>query len=219
MKILFLGKKNDLRCSRALNHLLGIFPDVEFHLGDWGDQLPVDAFRWEGDIVISYLSRWIVPASILNAAKQAAINFHPAPPEYPGVGCFNFAIYDGVKEFGVTCHHMDKSVDTGRIIAVDRFPLLDSDCVATLLERTHDCLLKQFLQVIDIWAAGQKLPKSREIWMRKPMTRKQLDELSIILPSMGKDEIERRIRATSYNQFQPYLELYGLKFVFFPEDQ
>ena len=54
---------------------------------------PKEAKKWQGDYIISYLSRWIVPSYLLNNAKIASFNFHPASPEYPGIGCNNFALY------------------------------------------------------------------------------------------------------------------------------
>ena len=36
----------------------------------------------------------------LKKAKNA-INFHPAPPKYPGSGCYNFAIYNKDKKIGM----------------------------------------------------------------------------------------------------------------------
>ncbi len=65
--------------------------------------------------IISFVSPWIIPENLLNSAQKAAINFHPGPPDYPGTGCYNFALYEGTKKYGVTAHHMEKKVDTGNI--------------------------------------------------------------------------------------------------------
>ena len=120
--ILFLGKAEDAGTQRALEHCHRLSANVEVHVGRWGDAFPSAARDWSGDLIISYLSRWVVPADVLGAARVAAINLHPAPPEYPGIGCINFALYDEVTQYGVTCHHMAPTVDTGPIIAVRRFP-------------------------------------------------------------------------------------------------
>jgi methionyl-tRNA formyltransferase len=71
----------------------------------------------------------------LDRAKHAAFNFHPGSPDYPGIGCLNFELYEEAREYGVTCHHMVPKVDTGGIIAVKHFAIFDSDCVASLLAR------------------------------------------------------------------------------------
>lgn len=136
--VLFLGKENDGHVQKALDFCRLNFTDVTACLGKWGDPLPEDIERWEGEYVISYLSRWVVPEYLLKKAKVAAINFHPASPDYPGIGCNNFALYEEAKEYSATCHHMASRVDTGAIIAVKRFPVFPSDSVSTLLSRTYD---------------------------------------------------------------------------------
>ena len=49
------------------------------------------------DLLISYISTWIVPKAVLAKTKRWNINFHPGSLEYPGIGCFNFAIFDSAK--------------------------------------------------------------------------------------------------------------------------
>lgn len=44
----------------------------------------------------------------------------------------------------------------------------------------------------------EPLPVTDEHWTRKPFTRKQLNELCHIRPEMSEEEIERRIKATTY---------------------
>ncbi|HOW27018.1 MAG TPA: formyltransferase family protein [Elusimicrobiota bacterium] len=216
-RLLFLGKKGDPNSEKALKFCRAHVEDVSAHLGAWGDPLPAGAGRWEGDYIISYLSRWIVPEKLLKNAKIAAINFHPAPPEYPGIGCNNFALYDGAKEYGVTCHHMAARVDTGPIISVKRFPVHPSDDVASLLSKTYDCQYALFREIMDLILRGKKLPESKEEWTRKPFTRTQLDEISRITPEMSPEEIQRRVRATSYGPWNPTLELHGFTFEFKPK--
>ena len=90
----------------------------------------------------------MLPKYLIDKAKIAAINFHPGPPEYPGSGCVNFALYDGVDYYGVTAHLMNERIDNGRIIKVLRFPILMEDDVQSLLSRSHQYLLTLFFDVI-----------------------------------------------------------------------
>ncbi len=181
-------------------------------LGERGDTLPDEVLWWQGDYIISYLSPWILSESLLNRARMAAINFHPATPEYPGTGCINFALYENAPEYGAMCHHMASKVDTGTVIAVKRFPVFASDTVETLLERTYDHQLILFYEMIALIAQGKPLPVSPETWTRPPFTRKQLNALSVITVEMNAEEIAKRIRATSFRQWKPVLELNGFKF-------
>jgi methionyl-tRNA formyltransferase len=213
-KILLLGKKKDEHCSKAVDFIKKNFEDVTVYLGKWGDPLPEDIGWWDGDYIISYLSRWVVPEYLINKAKVAAINFHPASPDYPGIGCNNFALYEDAKEYGVTCHHMATKVDTGNIIAVKRFPVFQNDDVGSLLLRTYDFQLILFYEIINNILKGEPLPSSDETWTRKPFSRKEFNKLSVIDPAMPKEEIERRTRATSYGEFQPTIEIAGHIFEF-----
>lgn len=80
---------------------------------------------------------------------MAAINFHPAPPEYPGSGCINFALYDNAQEYGVTAHLMNEKIDNGRILEVRRFPIGKLDDLESLLSRTHRELTNLCLDFIN----------------------------------------------------------------------
>lgn len=186
-------------------------------LGRWGDPLPERARRWEGDYIVSYLSRWVIPASVLGRARAAAINFHPASPDFPGIGCNNFALYEDAKEYGVTCHHMAARVDSGPIIAVRRFPILPDDGVASLLSRTYEHQMALFMEIVPLMAAGLELPVSSERWTRRPFTRDEFNELFRISPDMSRDEIARRVRAVSFEHYQPYIDVQGYRFEYKPD--
>jgi methionyl-tRNA formyltransferase len=194
--VLFLGKDRDAHTARAAEFCRLHFAPVNVQLGNWGEPLPDSAHSWRGDIIISYLSRWIVPENLLNRAK-VAINFHPGPPEYPGYGCNNFAIYEGARDYGVTCHHMAPQVDTGTIVAVRRFPVLATDDAGTLLLRAYDYQLVLFYEIAASLVCGGALPVSAERWTRKPFTRKEFGALGRIAAGMDEAEIARRKRATN----------------------
>jgi methionyl-tRNA formyltransferase len=200
--VLFLGKEKDAHTARAVEFCRLNFATVGVYLGNWDNPWPRDAGAAQWDFVISYLSRWIVPADMLERAKLA-INFHPGPPEYPGYGCNNFAIYEGAKDYGVCCHHMAPCVDTGAIIATTRFSVLPNDDGGTLLARAYDYQLVLFYEVVARIVRGEELPVSSEKWTRKPFTRRQFDELGRITADMTQDEVARRTRATNVGALKP----------------
>ncbi len=215
--LLFLGKAGDGDCQRALEFCQANFDPFTHCLGKWGDPLPDNVRNWEGDYIVSYLSRWVIPETLLKRARRAAINFHPASPDYPGIGCTNFALYEDAKEYGATCHHMAAKVDTGRIIAVRRFAIHPEDDVAALLKRTYEHQIALFFEIAELMADGKELPVSPEKWTRPPFTRQQFNELFRITPDQSKEEVARRIRAVSYAPFQPYVELHGYRFEYKPD--
>jgi len=208
-----LGKSDDEHTRRALSFCQDNFASVDYHLGRFGQgRLPEDVGWWSGDYIISYLSPWIAPDSVLKRAKQVALNFHPASPDYPGIGCNNFALYEGVNEYGVTCHHMVSQVDAGNIVAVKKFKVFKTDNVASILSRTHDHLLSLFYDVVSAIISGEKLPTATEKWTRKPFSRKELNNLARLSTDMTKDEIVKRIRATTFGAWKPTIEIHGFVF-------
>jgi methionyl-tRNA formyltransferase len=210
--ILFLGKKNDAYCDRALKFVEDNFENVTCYYSAWGEEMPPAIKDWSGDYILSYLCRWVVPVSVIEAATKEAINFHPASPDYPGIGCNNYALYENASTYGATCHYMAGRVDTGKIIAVKRFPVFATDDVSTLLQRTYEFQLVLFYEVVGKILEGKALPESDEHWTRPPRSRKEFNQLGIIDPAMSDEEITRRVRAVSYGVFQPAIEIAGFRF-------
>lgn len=213
LSILFLAKRKPFAVEAAelvSSHVKK--PVIIF--GEISDAFPDEFLDKEFDYVISYISPWIVPERILQNAKKASINFHPGPPDYPGIGCTNFALYNSEKEFGITVHHMKAAVDSGPIIAVAHFPIFENDSVYSLTQRCYAYIYTTFINIFSFILYDNVLPTSNEEWKRKPFTRRELNELCIITNKMSEDEIRRRVRATSFpNMPGAYLELGGIRFL------
>ncbi len=214
MKILFIGKKNDPNAVIASNYIKLIFPGTEIVFGSRGEKFPEELLQWKGDYVFSYLSQWVIPKSLLENAEKGGINWHPGPPEYPGIGCTNFAVYNDEKEFGITCHYMLSKVDTGKIIEAPRFAILKEDTVYSITQKCYSLILNSFFRIVEKISNGEALESSNEDWKRKPYTRKELDALSEIKPEMTTEEIERRIKATTYDRPWAFMEVKGKKFYY-----
>ena len=207
LKILFIGKKDDFFSNQAAQFIQLHYPSAKIIYSNRENPFPEELLNWSGDLIISYLSQWILPAHLLQSASLAALNLHPGPPEYPGIGCTNFAIYDGAAEFGVTCHHMNPKVDTGDIVLVKRFPIFKKDTVYSLTQRCYSSILNLFYEVLSVIMKGEILPSSKELWTRKPYLRKELNELCRLTPEMSVEEIERRIKATTYIQPWAFMQV------------
>ena len=198
LRILFLRKKDNAYAQRAEDFVRKHFQQPLIFVGGRKDKLPAEVLNWKGDLMVSFISSWIYPGQLLSNASFAAINFHPGSPEYPGTGCTNFAIYNGAKEYGITCHHMSAGVDSGKIIAVKRFPVKETDTVYSVTQHCYKLIEEMFYEIMSQILKGQSLPVTNEQWKRKPYTRKQLDELCTIVPGMTEEEISKRIKATTY---------------------
>lgn len=190
--------KRDRFCVDAVELARRAFGgDLAVFQGSFGDTFPLTSDMPNVRTIISFLSPWIVPAWALSKVRLA-INFHPGPVEYPGIGCYNFAIYEQATVFGAVCHHMAAKVDTGPIVAESRFPMGSDETVEQLKLRTMIAMSAMFADVIDVLATGKPLPRTTTQWTRRPYTRSELNELCILEPGMNADERQRRIRATTH---------------------
>ena len=211
MKILFLSKKTDW-CEKAKQYVLKNFDEVKVFQGNRGDKLPTELLNWQGDLIVSFLSPWIVPEETLKKS-ELAINFHPGTPAYGGIGCYNFAIYNEEEKYGVLCHKMESKVDSGEIIKVRYFPMSKDETVLSLKNKSMDNLIKLFHQIMELIAKGKKLPSCEEKWKKKPYTKKELQKLCQISCDMSEKEILKRIKATYYpgGPDYPYIKVDGKK--------
>jgi methionyl-tRNA formyltransferase len=197
MHWLFLGKTTRW-CEDAAALTSARFPgQVEVRLGKNGDAFPYEPGVQKPFSVISYLSPWIIPAWMLDAA-DIAINFHPGSCHYPGIGCYNFALYEGCEEFGAVCHHMAPKVDTGQVIAESLFRVSPNDTVESLKLRTMIMMAAMLDDILDHLEADRPLPVSPRQWTRPAFRRTQLNDLCRLTPQMSEAERQRRILATTY---------------------
>jgi methionyl-tRNA formyltransferase len=219
--VLFFGRSKCEGTETALALLRKLNFDVTYVQSKGrGDSLPSEISNWSGDYIVCFRSLFIVPDALLSEARIAAINFHPAPPEYPGSGCLNFALYDGAGNYGVTAHIMNTEVDSGQILECRRFPILESDNVDSLLDRTHRLLNDLFCDFITKLATGgadflqQCREESKsERWNGKARKISELDVLQTINTSVDEEELARIVRATYTQMFPPKIVLHGYEFL------
>jgi methionyl-tRNA formyltransferase len=189
------------------------FVNVKIFKGCVGDAFPNKAFVNKYDICISYMSPWVIPHKLLLTIKDFAINFHPGPPEYRGIGCTNFAIYNNASKYGVTAHLMDTQVDSGKIIKVSYFPILLEDTLLELTQKCYKQLLGLFYDVFDYYCKNVELPKCNKKWSKRLYTRKELNDLCRIQKGMSRIEVKKRVKATNFpNMPKAYIQMFGCRF-------
>jgi methionyl-tRNA formyltransferase len=210
-KIIFFGK-NNMWGDLALSYLELLNQNITVYRGEHGDPFPLVTLDCV-DLIVSFSCPWVLPNSLLNQARVAAINFHPGPPNYPGIGCTNFALYNNEEKFGVTAHHMQKTVDSGDIIATQYFPIYTHDSVKNLTDRTYHYLYYMFIKVMDKIINFGDFSKSSEQWTREPFTRKELNNLCEITADMTDAEVARRLRAVTFpGKPGVFIKLNGVSF-------
>ncbi|TGE21479.1 hypothetical protein E5K00_14430 [Hymenobacter aquaticus] len=77
-------------------------------------------------IVFSINNGWLFRKPILSLPGFRFYNIHSGLiPKYRGKPevCIIFALLNGEKEYGVSLHEIDENIDTGRCLAIKKFPL------------------------------------------------------------------------------------------------
>jgi methionyl-tRNA formyltransferase len=221
VKILFFGSGNCEYSRRAHEYLNQYSTQITTawsqHRRD--HRVPAELCTWQGDLIISYRTAFIVPEKILKKAQMAAINFHPASPEYPGSGSYSWALYEMANHFGSTAHIMTEKIDAGPILITQTWPISEQDTVQTLFIRAQQNLFELFKQFIqNLFAGGaefvqQQQKENHHLSWRGPARRiEDLDTLMNIPINADETEMARRIRATHYESFRPFVVINGRKF-------
>jgi methionyl-tRNA formyltransferase len=171
-----------------------------------------DLSNWHGDWIISFKSDLILPRAILERAKKGAINFHPSPPKYRGVGGYWWALHNGDDAFGVTCHNMNERIDHGEIITTESFPIWSGETVESLKHRAAIHSLALLNATLNDILAGKTLAPSGVQWEQHLYTSKELAQaqnayatngnLLNAMPAMG--ALEAVMKAAAYNAERNY---------------
>jgi len=107
--------------------------------------------------------RYLLPSEILKLPKHGTINFHPSLlPKYRGRAPVNWAILKGEKEFGLTAHFIDEGMDTGDILAQEKFYLNDDEDIADALNKLYPLYQSITRNIVDKLKQGSLRPTKQD---------------------------------------------------------
>lgn len=87
------------------------------------------------DLMLCHAWKNILPESVYGAPKLGSLNLHPSLlPKLRGPSPHKWVIADGEKEHGLTCHVMDRGIDTGPIVAQRRIALMGNETPENLVD-------------------------------------------------------------------------------------
>jgi methionyl-tRNA formyltransferase len=88
------------------------------------------------EILLNVHSLVVLPKEVLEAPRLGCFNLHPGPlPEYAGLNTVSWAIYHGMRGYGVTLHKMSQRIDAGDIAYEARFDIDDRDTALSLYSK------------------------------------------------------------------------------------
>ncbi len=220
-RVLFIGRKNDFWSKKIFYYLKKNFKNVEvFYSSKYFEKAPKKIKNWKGDYILSFRSYLILSKKIINNAKEAAINFHPGPPEYRGIGCLNYAMYNGENKYGVTAHLMSQKIDNGKILKVQRFRIKKEMNLDAALKLTHKKLYEITINFIDKILSGKVTKKlilnysMKYEWSKSIKSLKDLNDFYEIKKNISAIDLFKKIRATYTKKFKPYVIIHNKKFIF-----
>ena len=148
------------------------------------------------DVVISFLFWKLIREPLVSLGRIGCLNFHPAPlPDLRGLGGYNVAILEGMREWGVSCHFVDESFDTGDLVEVERFAMDPDSATALSLDlESQERLFGLFQRVMRKAMAGEELPRAPQ-GPGRYVDAEEFERLRRVRPG---DDLDRKLRAFWY---------------------
>tara|TARA_B100000282_G_scaffold281640_1_gene243755 strand:- start:158 stop:808 length:651 start_codon:yes stop_codon:yes gene_type:complete len=212
MKILIITNYNHNASKEIIKFLR--FKKVKFDHIDSNKKKKIKISK-KYDYLLSFLNPLYIDKSVRKKIRINSFNFHPGPPEYPGFGCYNFALLDKSKFYGSTVHIIDDRFDNGKIIDVKKFKIsYERLNLEKLISKTHNNVLYQAKTFINgILNKRIKINGSFK-WKRKAYTKKEFEKAREVKLNDSKRNIIKKIKAFSYKNFENvFIKFKGYKFV------
>ena len=170
----------------ARRHGLPLLPEAELYAS-----APAGA-----ELVISFLYPRLIREPLISLGRVGCLNFHPAPlPDFRGLGGYNVAILEGLREWGVSCHFVDEHFDTGDLVEVERFDIdPDAHTALSLDLESGERLVGLLGRVMDRALAGEELPREPQGEGRY-VSGEEFERLRVVRPG---DDLDRKLRAFWY---------------------
>ncbi len=112
--------------------------------------------QWAADVFVVVAYGRILPPSIIEMPKQAAVNVHYSLlPQLRGAAPVQRALLQGLTETGVTVQNIARELDAGDIILQRSIPIEPDDNTATLTQRLTEVGVPLLLEALELIASGE----------------------------------------------------------------
>jgi methionyl-tRNA formyltransferase len=134
----------------------------------------------------------ILSQAVLDSARLGGINLHGSIlPEYRGAAPIQRCILDGRTETGISLMHMDKGMDTGDVIAIERTPVHPDETYGALQDRLAGVAADMAVKWLPAILKGEapRTPQDHALATAAPKVTKEEAELRFDRPA--KTEYDR----------------------------
>ena len=173
-------------------------------------------FSKKYDYLISFLNKSYISDKLRRKIKINSFNFHPGPPEYPGYGCYNFALLDKINFYGSTVHIINKKFDNGEIVDVKKFKISYKKInLDKLISMTHKNMSKQSKKFINEILKDKLKVENNFKWRKRAYTKKEFESAREIKLNKSKKIILKKLKAFTFKNYESvYIRFKGFKFEF-----
>lgn len=138
------------------------------------------------DLIVTAAYGQFLPGKLLNHPRLRAINVHASLlPKYRGGAPIQYAIMNGDDKTGVSIMYMEKTMDSGDILAQAELPILEEDNVSTLFEKLsivgRDCFMATLPSVFDGTVVAT--PQNSDLVTFSPALKPEQERLNWNLPA------------------------------------
>ena len=173
MKLLIITNYKHKASKQFINYLKLKKIDFDYIDSDKKKKIKISK---KYDYLISFLNRLYINSNTRKKIKINSFNFHPGPPEYPGYGCYNFALLDKANSYGSTIHIMNNKFDNGEILNIKRFKISYKKInLDKLIAMTHKNIIKQAKKFINDILRGKLRVNNIYKWKKKAYTKKKFE--------------------------------------------
>ena len=152
--------------------------------------------RWEPELLVLVGYTQIIRRKLLDAAPRGAINLHGGKlPEYRGASTLNWMILGGETDGGVSIIQVDEGVDTGDILAEERFPIGPDDTIAEVLARSLEIFPPMLLRVLEGLETGSLVPRKQDPSAGRTWPKRRPEDGLVSWTDMTAPELHNMVRA------------------------
>ena len=166
------------------------------------------------DLILTMAYGQIIPHELLEIPAYGCLNLHGSIlPKYRGAAPIQRAIWNGETETGVTLMEMVDEMDAGKMYAIEKCSISDSDTYSDLKGKIVDCCTKLIREQLPKYLQGE-LPGVEQDASKVTFANKILPEDEKLSLSESCHEFIRHVNALS-DEPGGYLILDGLKLKLF----
>ena len=115
------------------------------------------------DVVVVAAYGKLLPPAVLELSRHGCLNIHPSLlPRYRGPSPVVTAILDGISETGVTLMLLDEGMDTGPIVAQQKYGLNGTETALSLTGDLFKAGGRLLVDSLKPWAAGELSTRAQE---------------------------------------------------------